>query len=130
MVSFGGGHVRGSRALLRHVEAKATREIGVFASERGRSRLQRLENIGVFLLSQGESAGIRCGTSWTLHIRRRAGSLQAGLCIMEGDRAKPGSEGRLHSVPDLVQVTEVGGGCRESIRAAHADPRGHGGVRT
>ena len=102
MVSFGGGHVRGSRALLRHVEAKATREIGVFASERGRSRLQRLENIGVFLLSHGESAGIRCGTSWTLHSRRRAGSLKADLCIMEGDRAKPGSEGRLHSVPDLV----------------------------
>ena len=86
MVSSGGGHVRGSRALLRHVEAKATREIGVFASERGRSRLQRLENIGVFLLSHGESAGIRCGTSWTLHIRRRAGSLKAGLCIMEGHK--------------------------------------------
>ena len=30
MVSFGGGHVRGRRALLRLVVTEATREIGVF----------------------------------------------------------------------------------------------------
>ena len=63
MVSFGGGHFRGGRELLRHVVTKATREIGVFASERGRSRLQRLENMGVFLLSHGKGAGVRCGAS-------------------------------------------------------------------
>ena len=63
MVSFGGGHFGGCRALLRHVVTKATREIGVFASKRGRSRLQRVENMGVFLLSHGEGAGVRCGTS-------------------------------------------------------------------
>ena len=42
MMAFCGGHFRGGRAPLDLVLTKATREIGVFRSERGRSRLQRV----------------------------------------------------------------------------------------
>ena len=88
-----------------------------------------MQDKGVFLRSHREGTGVRCGGSWTLLIRRRAGERKAGLCILEGDSAKPGSEGRLHHIPDLSEVTKVGGGCRGSVRAAHAGPGRHRGVR-
>ena len=61
-VAFSRHHLRGGRAPLGLEVAEAAPEVGVFAVEGGRTRLQRLRDEGMFFLGHREGAGVRCRT--------------------------------------------------------------------
>ena len=98
VLAFSRRHLRGGRAPLGLEVAEATPEVGVGAVE----------------------GGVRCRTCLVVFDRRRSCEGEAGLHILEGNGANPGSEGGLHAGPDLLEAPEVGG---RSARVTQKGPR-------
>ena len=109
VMAFSRRHLRGGRAPLGLEVAEAAPEVGVFAVVGGRPRLQRLHDECMFFLGHREGTGVRCRTCWIVFVRRRLCEGEAGLHVLEGNRASPCSEGGLHAGPDRLKAPEVGG---------------------
>ena len=120
MVAFSCRHLRGGRGPLGLEVAEAAPEVGVFAVEGGRPRLQRVHDEGMFFLDHREGAGVRCRTCWIVFVRRRSCEGEAGLHVLEGNGANPCSEGGLHAGTDRLEAPEVGG---RSARVTQKGPR-------
>ena len=82
VAAFSRHHLHGVRAPLGLEVAEAAPEVGVFAVEGGRPRLQRLHGEGMFFLGHREGAGVRCLTCWIVFVRRRSCEGEAGLQVL------------------------------------------------
>ena len=120
VVAFSRVHLRGGRAPLGLEVAEAAPEVGVFAVEGGRPRLQWLHDEGMFFLGHREGAGVRCRKCWIVFVRRRLCEGEADLHVFEGNGANPCSEGGLHAGPDRLEAPEGSG---RSTRVTQNGPR-------
>ena len=126
VAAFSRRHNRGVRAPLGLEVAEATPEVGVFAVEGGRPRLQWLHGEGMFFLGHRECTGVRFLTCWIVSVRSRSCESEAGLHVLKGNGVNPCSGGGLHAGPDRLKAPPVGGG---SARVTQKGPRRHRVVR-